>query len=516
MLLGLVTINTMIAAGQARPRLIVGIVVDQLRTDYLEFLQETFGKEGFNRLKENGTYFKDLDFKQTVSDAPSATALIFTGAWPKYNGIPSAKTFDSETKREINILSDPFYRGVNTQTGFSPQGLRLSTISDEIAIDGLGAGMIYSLSSDPQQAVIMSGHAGTGAVWIDDNTGKWASTNYYLDFPSAVAQFDRLSPLSERIDTITWKPLLGLDSYPGISSLKKQTGFKHTFPRWERNAYIKFKNSARANDEITDAAIACIKGMSFGQGETMDMLNIAYSVAPYPFTNDNDCKLELEDAYIRLDFQLARLFEEIDKKVGLDNTLIFLTSTGYYQDGRSDDKKYRIPTGEFSLKRAESLLNSYLSARYGNGDYINSVSNGRILLDHKLIEEKGHSTAAVRKDAKDFLVRMSGLADVLTIDEITSSRLVNHEDLLLSIDPKQAADLYLEIIPGWTLTDDTKIPAKKTPVRYNHTRTPAFIMGPTVEKKTIDTPVNATVLAPTVTSNLHIRAPNGAREQIGN
>lgn len=513
MLMGLVTINTMVAAGHTRPRLILGIVVDQLRTDYLEFLQETFGKDGFNKLKDNGLYFKDIDFRQTVEDAPSATAVVFTGAWPKYTGIPSALVYDSSSRKTTGVLSDPNYKGVNTLSGYSPESLQLSTITDEIAIENRGTGYLYSIAADPQQAVIMSGHAGKGAVWIDDNSGRWASTSYYHDFPSVIAQYDRISPLSSRIDTIVWKPLLNLERYPEIPQLKKQSSFRYNFPRNERNVYIKFKNSPRGNEELTDAAIACLKSMSFGQGESVDMLNLAYSVAPYPYSYEGDSKLELEDAYIRLDGELARLFEEVDRRVGLDNTLIFLTSTGYYNDNKADEKKYRIPTGEFSLKRAESLLNSYLSALYGNGDYVESTTDGKITLNRKLIEEKRLSVQSVREISRDFLLKMSGVSDAFTIDDILGTGGMGRRNQWLSIDPKHGSDIYLEFTPGWTVIDDTKSEVKKTTVKYGQTRTPAFIMGPNIRKGTVSEGIDATILAPTITSALHIQAPNGSREK---
>lgn len=513
MLFGLVTINTMVGTNTTRPRLIVGIVVDQLRTDYLEFLQSSFGKDGFNKLKENGLYIQDIDFQQSVSDAPTATAVVFTGAWPKQTGVPAAEIYDPTLKRNVSTLADNGYKGVNGHSGYSPQALRLSTIADEIAIDGAGGGIIYSIAADPQQAVIMSGHAGKGAVWIDDNTGKWASTSYYQDFPTALSQYDKISPLSARIDTIVWKPLLKLENYPDIPWAKKQNGFKYNFPKNDRNTYIKFKASPKGNEEVTDAAITCLKMMSFGSGESVDMLNIAYSVAPYPYGSDNDNRLEIEDAYIRLDGQLGRLFRELDRKVGLENTLIFLTSTGYYEDNVPGETKYRVPTGEFSLKRAESLLNSYLSATHGNGDYVLSIAEGKIVLDRRLIEEKRLSLPTFREEARNFLMKMSGVSDAFTIDEILNSGALNRPDLRLSIDPKHSADIYLEFTPGWTVTDDTKTPATQTVVRYGQTRTPAFLMGPNIRKATLSNSVDATVLAPTITSNLHIRAPNGAREK---
>lgn len=513
MLFGLVTINTMVAAETTRPKLILSIVVDQLRTDYLEMLQKTFGSKGFNRLKNDGIYFKDVDFRQTVGDAPTATAVVFTGAWPRETGVATGEIFDPTLKRNVPTLNDNSVKGTNTTTGYSPAALRLSTMADEILMDSEGSSLIYSISGDPQQAVIMAGHAGKGAIWIDDNSGKWASSTYYADFPNAINQYNKISPLSTRIDTIIWKPLLKADRYPDLPAAKRQTGFRYNFPKSDRNAYIRFKKSGKSNVELTDAAIVCLQTMPFGKGDAIDMLNIGYTLAPYSYSDNNDNRFELEDAYIRLDGQLARLFEEVDHQVGLENTLIFLTSSGYYDDSGADETRYKIPTGEFSMKRAESLLNSYLSATYGNGDYILSLGDGKVVLNGKLIEEKNRNLTQIREEVRNFLLKMSGISDAYTIDEILNSGALNRPNLRLSIDPKSAADIYVEFTPGWTVVDDNIVPAKQTVVRNGEMRTPAFLLGPGIRKEEVSKTVDATVLAPTIMSSLHIRAPNGSREK---
>lgn len=160
-----------------------------------------------------------------------------------------------------------------------------------------------------------------------------------------------------------------------------------------------FEQSALANTEITDVAIDMIRSMSLGKrGDVVDMLNLAYTAAPFEYAKDGDPRAELQDTYIRLDSQLGRLFDAIDRYVGLDNTLVWVWSTGYFNDGSAIDPKYKVPTGEFSTKRASSLLNSYLSARHGNGDYIVAFHDGHLYLDHKVLESKRLDAALVAED----------------------------------------------------------------------------------------------------------------------
>lgn len=164
----------------------VGIVVDQLRTDYIEFLQSYFTDRGFKRLMKDGAYIRDIDFKVKGLDAATATAMLYTGAYPANTGVASESVYDPVTRKMQPALLDSKTLGNFTNDSYSPENLRLSTLSDELAVDGLALSSIYSFAADPQLAVIMTGHAGTGACWINENTGNWATTTYYKNLPAPV------------------------------------------------------------------------------------------------------------------------------------------------------------------------------------------------------------------------------------------------------------------------------------------------------------------------------------------
>lgn len=508
---GLVGINTMLSADPSRPKLVVGIVVDQLRTDYIEYLQNLFGEGGFRKLMKEGAFLRNVDFKMNSLDKASGTAMVYTGSYPRYTGVAAESVYDPATRQMIPALNDADIIGNFTTETYSPKALRLSTISDEIAIDGVGVANVYSIAPDAQQAIIMAGHAGNSAFWINDNTGRWATTTYYRDAPKVITQRNYDYSITSRIDTMQWKPTLPLAKYPGVPAQKKMADFKHTFSMADRDVYRQYMASPLVNTEVTDVAIAYIKEIGLGQkGNMIDMLNVGYTAAPYKAVKDGDFRLELEDSYIRLDGQLNRLFDAIDKYVGLDHTFIYLTSTGYYDDAVVDDPKYRIPTGVFSVKRALSLLNSYLSAKYGNGAYVDTYSRGHVFLDRKEIENKQLRLEEVSEAARDFLVRMSGVSDAYTMSDIMTSALPGMEALRLGTDPKTGGDVVLEFNSGWRVNDDTHFPNSVQVVRSSMTLTPAFFMGSHVKPQVISTPVDATSIAPTVTQTLRIRAPSGA------
>lgn len=494
-----------------RPRLVVGIVVDQLRTDYIEYLQSYFTERGFKRLMKDGAYMRDVDFKVRGLDGASATAMLYTGAYPSNTGVASAMIFDPQTKKTQPALSDPKTMGNFTNDSYSPENIRLSTLSDEIAVDGLALSSIYSFAADPQTAIIMSGHAGSGACWINDNTGNWATTTYYKNLPAPVSARNYSSPVASRLDTMQWKPSMPIDKFPGLPQQKKIYPFRHMFPRSDREVYSRFNASPMGNAEVTDVAIECLRQMKIGSnGNAIDMLNLGYTLAPYKYVTDGDFRAELTDAYMRLDGQLGRLFEAIDKYVGAENAVIWLSSTGYFDDAVVEDKKYKIPGGEFSIKRAESLLNSYLSALHGNADYVDAFRDSHLYLNHKILEDKKLDVSDVVADARSFLTKMSGVSDAFTLYDILSPSTPEEESLRLSVDPKKGGDIIVTFNPGWTVIDDVNYPVTQHPVRETPVLTPAFIAGGGVKPQTISTPIEAVSLAPTISSILRIRSPNGA------
>lgn len=508
---GLVTINAVAQTNPGRPRLVLGIVVDQLRTDYLEQLKDLFGETGFKRLMNNGLYLRNVDFGIKGLDRTNSTAILYTGSYPLVNGIPGEEIFDHSTRQRRPVMWDATQLGNFTSDTYSPSAIRVSTLGDEISVDGAGLASIYSVSPDASQSIIMSGHAGTSALWISDINGDWASTSYYKEPPRNLLNRNRLRPLSARIDTMVWTPLLPLESYPGLPGQKKYFPFKHFMSRKGRDAYRDFKRTPFVNAEVTDMALDCLKETNLGnRGDVIDMLNVGYVSNPYGFAQDGDDRLETEDAYVRLDRQIGRLLDAVDKQVGLENTLVFLSSTGYYERPATYEERYRIPNGRISIKRCLSLLNSFLSAKYGNGDYVEGYHNGAIYLNDKTLETQQLDEAEVDRSSRDFLSRMTGVAEVRTLREIQAAMSEETEILRRSIDPRLEGNVYLTFAPGWTVVDDSRAPVSEDTTVVCGMNSPLIILWPPVSHQVIDTPVDATAVAPTLSGSIRIRAPNAS------
>lgn len=496
-----------------RPKLVVGIMVQGLNADYLELLSDYFTQGGFKRFLTQGVQISDLDYG-TQLDPAAATAVIFTGATPATNGIPAEYIYDSDAHRAMPTLNDPAKMGNYTDQTLSPASIAVSTIGDEVKLDAAGTGWVYSIAPNPSQAIIMAGHAANSAFWLDDRTERWATTTHYKDVPKAIASRNYRTPLSSRIDTMAWEPLLNPAVYPDIPAYKVPYPYRHTFSAKDLNRFDRFKASPKVNHEVTAIATDYLESMQWASRGPVDMLNIAYTLAPYTYTHDNDNKLETLDSYIRLDRDLETLLTAIDKKAGAGNSLVFLIGHPAPTASRREDEKWGIPTGEFSTRKALSLLNSYLMALHGNHEFISGYYNGSFYLNKRSIKDTGLDPSEVREEAAEFLAKMSGVSHVFTIDDIIAARAGdNAQALKRNTSVKHTGDIIVAINPGWEIVDDTNTQTtapRHTTVRDNFVSSPAFIIAPSIAPKKITVPVDARAIAPTIARILRIRSPNAA------
>ncbi len=497
-----------------RPTLVVGIFVEGLQGDYLDLLRDCFGNDGFKRLMDKGVTIENVDFGPGI-DATAATAMLISGAAPSVNGIPAARVYNVEKKIDHPILLNPANIGNFTDATYTPDPILVSTLSDEVRIADGGLGAVHAIAPDAQMAIILAGHAGNSAFWINDVTGKWSTSTFYRDTPQAVSKRNHINTLPNRLDTLGWMPSIPLDRYPDLPEYKKIYPFRHSFPSKDPNRYRAFKVSAPANREVTSMAADYISMMGLGTRDVTDMLNLSYTVAPYLYGRDADTRIETMDAYLRLDADLANLFKAIESGPGMENTLVFVAGTPIPTDSKREEDRWHIPYGTFSPRRAISLLNMYLIALHGNGDYVTGFHNGYLYLNNTLLKDRDLDQAAIRAEAAKFLTRMSGVSQVFTIDDILSSRAGdNGYALRRNTSLNHAGDLLILVNPGWEITDredDDEADQTRGPVVRNViTTSPVYILSPSVDARTIDTPVDARSIAPTVARLLRIRSPNAA------
>lgn len=495
---------------QERPALVVGILVEGLDEDILRLLDSRLSPDGFKRLMREGAVVEQLDYG-TPLDPTAAAAMIYTGATPAVNGIPAAYVYQPSRHRSRPVLADSAQMGNFTNDMLSPAAIKVSTLSDEVRIDGNGPTHVYALSADPEKAIIMAGHAGNGGYWIDDINGRWASTTYYRDLPQSISLRNYNSPLDRRLDSIAWTPIFGtLEGYPDLTPATRAAGFNYKFPANTRDRYRSFKASARGNQEVTDMAADLIHYQMLGRHQGVDMLSLGYTLAPYPYSGAANPRAETLDAYLRLDRDIQRIVKTIEKTTGGDRALIFVAGLPAPASSRPDDERWRLNSGEFSSRKARSLLNMYLMALHGNGEWVSGYHDRHFYLNHNLIKEQKLDISDVRAEAAQFLARMSGVAGAYTIDDIMAGRVgADPVALRRNTSVEHTGDIILDINPGWTAVDDLE----NGPSHYSRlsaTPTPFIIWGAGIEPQRITEPMDARRVAPSVARVLRIRSPNAA------
>lgn len=491
-----------------RSPLVLGIIVEGLQDDYLTLLEPQFTDGGFKKLMHQGLSMTDIEFGPGI-DATAAAAIIQTGAPPIANGIPGDVIYSPITSQSTKVLIDTKYIGNFTDETFSAKALRVSTLSDEFRIDTEGQGIVYALAADPQMSIISAGHAANGAFWIYDHTGNWASTTYYKDMPTSVSNRNYQTPLEARLDTIKWIPSRHPNQYPLLTEDERLRAFHRKFPKKEFNRISLFKSSPICNSEITDVALELMSSTKMGRDANPDMLNIVYTVS-YPGAS----RLETMDAYLRLDRELERLFSAADRMSSGSAPTIYLSGIPTNQGFEPDEARWQVPTGEYSIKKAMSLLEMYLMATHGNGDWVTNYNNRQFYLNRKYITDKGFDLASFRTEVAVFLARMAGVSNVYTIDDIIAARVGdNPQALKRNTVIEHCGDVFVEVNPGWVIVDDYNSGTKqnrRTAERTNAVRIPAFILAPEIKASRIDIPIDARAIAPTVARTIRIRAPNAA------
>ena len=357
-----------------------------------------------------------------------------------------------------------------------------------------------------------AGHAANACFWINDLTGQWCSTSYYGDFPSWALTYSRYNSLSQRIDNIEWKPsneVVGNFSYFVSGGLKSP--FSHKF-KGDR-AYRKFKASGMVNEEVNRFASHCISSSGMGLDAVTDMLSITYYAGNFDHSTVSECPMELQDTYVRLDNALGQLMDDVETRVGRVNAVFVVTGTGYCEEPVAEDlSRYRIPSGNFDMHRAEMLLNMYLVAVYGQGQGVESSMGNEIYLNRKLVEQRNVNFTDMLDMSSAFINQLSGVKDVYTSQRLALgawtpgvSRLRN------AYNPHRSGDILVQVSPGWSISGLNNV-GKQNITREGYTAFPLFFMGAGFDACRVETPVTIDHVAPTVSKVLRIRSPNACAQ----
>lgn len=489
------------------PKLVVGITIDELRGDYLELFKSTFGKEGFNKLFDGGLVYEDISFDNSDLNEVTPIATIYTGALPYYHGITAEQIYSPSENAMFSIFFDKNNKG---KIKLSPQSIQVSTIADELKTATNGRSDIFSLSFNASQALISGGHFANGVYWIDDITGSWITSEYYKEGQRFADYLNKSGNGLTKYTSSTWQPLLASNQYNISPYTKSSQPFSYQFSKKNTPYYKELKKSPFVNDAITKAAIDVMQKDEMGKRSAPDFL--ALTLYAGNGNVDSDYSLEIQDLYARLDNNLSEILSQIDKSVGLQNTFIFMTSSGCY---KSNNQSYT--TGYFYPHRCEALLNMYLMAIYGKEQWVRKYDNQQIYLDRSLINARKVDLVEIQNKAAEFVTQIAGVQDAISTTRLLSGNTDN--DILKFrnfFNKDYPSDIIVEIHPGYEVINSTNSSAQSENKIQKQAAVscPLVFFGYGIKSQRIKRVVRATEIAPTVCRVLRIRSPNAAKDQV--
>jgi hypothetical protein len=493
------------------PRLVVNIAIDQLSTDYLEAFAPLYSEGGLKRLLTEGKVFVNASYPFAPIDRASAIAAITSGTTPYYNSIVGNKWLNRETLRPVGCVDDPKFTGMLTAETGSPSGLSTSTIGDELKVATGGKALVYAIAPFREAAVLSAGHAADAALWLDEIYGDWCSSIYYLsNVPAWLETYNSQKAPGRKISHTTWEPINQITaSYNYYLQTPSEKPFQHKFTGDHR--FANYKVSALINGEVTDLAMQCMSSNGLGSDNVADLLCLTYYAGTYGHQRVTDCQMELQDTYVRLDRELSRLMAYTDHFIGNDKVLYVLTSTGYSDVETADYNSFRIPTGTFFMSRTASLMNMYLGAIWGQGNYVETTFRNHIFLNHKLLETKKISIGEATSRAQEIVAMMSGVRNVYTSLQLLTTQSAQTEKTRNAFHPQRCGDIIIEVAPGWrVMTEDT---GESEMSLASFTQFPIIVYGAGTAAERITTPVTTDRIAPTIARTIRIRAPNACSSE---
>lgn len=511
-----------------RPKLVVGLVVDQMRWDYLYRYYNKYGNDGFKRLLNTGYSLNNVH----IPYVPTVTALghtcIYTGSVPAIHGIAGNDWTDKETGKNVYCTTDESVTPVgttNTKVGsHSPKNLWSTTISDELRMATNFQGKVIGVSLKDRASILPAGHTPNGAFWFDDSTGDFITSSWYMnDLPQWVKAFNA-QKMSEKLVANGWSTLLPIDQYtessPDNSAWEGLLGSAKTpvFPYSNlASDYKDKKDNIRytpfGNTLTLKLAEAAVEGEKLGSDDVVDMLAVNLASTDYAGHKFGPNSIEVEDVYLRLDQDLAQFFNYLDSKVGKGQYTVFLSadhggahSVGFLQE-------HKITTGFFG-DGMEKNMNDKLKEKFGVDKLINAIDNYQIYFDRKLLKEhkldldviRDFTVEEIENDPNDLYAVSVTKVQQSTIPEPIKQRIIN------GINRQRSGDIQL-------ISHDSMLPPySKTGTTHSvwnsyDSHIPLIFMGWGIQHGESNKAYFMTDIAPTVSSLLKIQFPSG---NIGN
>ncbi len=512
-----------------KPKLVIGIVIEQLRYDQLERLISILPEDGIRKMMNEGTYYKNASFNYLLSQAAPGYATISTGTDPSYHGMTSDSWYNLFNDQVIYCVQDSKSNpvGGSFEGGlFSPSNLIASTFADELKMATCGQAKVYGIGMKEMAAIITAGHSADGAFWYDDKTGTWMSSTYYTNaLPGWLMDFNA-SMAPEVYLSGTWKTFKDPSVYPGCGkdTSKYERGFdsqtwfpydldklsKKDKPASQRRNYGILRETPFADDFTTDLALKIIENEGLGQDDVVDFLSVSYSAEDYIGHRFGPSSVEAADAIVRLDRNISRIIEEVNRKIGKKNVLIYFVAAHGVSEIPAVLEANRIPSGYFKLNQSLQLLRSYLNAVYGQGDWIKGFHDNQIFLNRTLIEDANISLEEMQRKIARFMVQFSGIVNAVPCSLIETGTFSEGllEKMSNSTSPQRSGDVMIVLNPGWVEKGDN-VTNHNSPYEYD-LHVPLIWYGWTTNKALVTRKVDIKDIAVTLSDLCKVGLPNSA------
>lgn len=508
------------------PRLVVEIIVSHMRYDYLARIYGNMSRNGFRRLIDGGTSYTSARYNYMFTHNSPGIVTLMSGAQPAGHGIIGDRWINYTTGEVVGATCDSTVIGVgcNEDEGrFSPRQMIVSTVGDELRrADTLAK--VVSIAYDPESAVLGGGTDPSSVYWFDGRYGRMVTSTYYADtLPSWVVRFNERD---ERLDyaAAIWHVTMSHDDYifKKSSAIMLDTMLKFSFDnifRPRNRDFRKLRETPFGNSLITDFAIETITCDSLGADSIPDLLTINFGSQQHISEYYGTESTELEDAYYKLDRDIARLLTHLDNSVGRDNYVVVLTS----DHGISDNvgKNARNNSGMFNALQFKVLINSFLSARLGDGTWVSEYRNRQVYLNRRLIYERKLSLPEIQNDVATFALQFGGVANAVTATTLSANYYGRGISMKIqnSFFPKHSGDVIINLLPGWIELENEAAgwmtASCGSPYEYD-THVPLVFYGSGIESIRIEHPVDMIDVAPTLCDILGISRPNACEgETLG-
>lgn len=512
----------------ARPKLVVGLVIDQMRWDYLYRYYEKFGNDGFKRLLNTGYSLNNVH----IPYVPTVTALghtsIYTGSLPAIHGIAGNDWTDKNTGENIYCTTDTSVKPIGTTNAkvgsHSPKNLWSTTVTDELRLATNFQGKVVGVSLKDRASILPAGHTPSGAYWFDDSTGNFVTSSYYMnDLPQWLKTFNA-QDLPTKLVANGWNTLLPINQYtessPDNSAWEGLLGSAKTptFPYSNLAAdYQAKKDNIRStpfgNTLTLKLAEASVEGEKLGSDNITDILAINIASTDYAGHKFGPNSIEVEDVYLRLDQDLANFFKYLDAKVGKGEYTVFLSADHGGAHSVGFLKEHKIATGFFG-EGMEKNLTSKLKDKFGVDKLINGVDNYQIYFDRKLIADNKLNLEDIKEYAIEELEKDSTILYAVSTTEVQEATIPEpiKQRIINGINRERSGDIQL-------ISHDSMLPTyAKTGTTHSvwnsyDSHIPLIFMGWGIEHGESNKPYFMTDIAPTVSALLHIQFPSG---NVGN